>query len=496
MSLYKVDGTIFSDDRMMRFERGGIESNGALSNTFSATTFRSEMCYRCDGKKVRIVFKTSGTITSAKAVFYSESGSLVSSATLTISNSIAEASVPSGAKIFKVEIVLSSVADLIGFCPNEAVCNPNIINSAIGTSAAFVYRVSEGAYTSGRLLLPPNYSMDGKPVPMVVYVHGSGGMTSWDSVLGYGVDFDYRPYLQYLANEGFAVFDCFPWTDKETITTPLYSPFSVPVILKSYIEGIRYVCSRFNVDIDKVNLLCKSQGGEFGHWACIQTVFKFSTISLFAPATMSGMLSGSGNSGGMFYNTNSREAITKYSDFDGTSSELSTFISNGNFENATVKSFCDKNKGKIVSLMPYALGVANSTLDELYSLLFAQTSSVPQWMLDEGVPDRPSSSIPVYSIAEHEDFVKLSSTPIRFWGAFDDTAVSMYSNYAICRWLQNSGADATFRTLPLNTGGHHAMDSASSALKSSGTTALGIAYTNMPTAYVEVVDFIRLKCGD
>lgn len=496
MAIYKIDGTVLSDDCLMRFERGGIESNGALSNIDSATTMRSEMCYRCIGNKVRIVFKTSGTISSAKAVFYSDVGAFISSANFTISNSVGVATVPSGAKIFKVGVILSSVADLIGFCPNEAVYNPYIINSAIGSSAAFVYRVSEGAYTSGRLLLPPNYSMDGKPVPMVVYVHGSGGMTAWDSVIGYGDDFDYRPYLQYLADEGFAVFDCYPWTDKETVTTPLYSPFSVPVILQSYIEGIKYVCDRFNVDIDKVNLLCKSQGGEFGHWACTQTVFPFATISLFAPATMCGMLSGSGSSGGMFYNTNSREAVAKYVVFDGTSSELSTFISNGNFENATVKSFCDKNKGIIVSLTAYAHGVTNSTLDELYSLLFAKVNSVPQWMLDEGVPDKQSSSISVFSIAEHDDFVKIGSAPIKFWGAFDDTAVSMYSNYAICRWLQNSGADATFRTLPLNTGGHHAMDSSPLALKKSGTTALGISYTNMPLAYTEVVDFIRLKCAD
>jgi hypothetical protein len=40
------------------------------------------------------------------------------------------------------------------------------------------------------------------------------------------------------------------------------------------------------------------------------------------------------------------------------------------------------------------------------------------------------------------------------------------------------------------------MDTDPNALKSSGTTALGIAYTDIPTAYVEVVEFIRNKCGN
>lgn len=198
----------------------------------------------------------------------------------------------------------------------------------------------------------------------------------------------------------------------------------------------------------------------------------------------------------MFFNANMRRAITKYTEFNGTQSEINTFISDGQYSTATVKSFCDKNKPQLVNLMPFAHGVTNSTMEDLYAANFEVLSDTPQWMLDEGLPEKPSGALSITGPAAHPEFVITGQCPVKFWCAFDDAATSSYVNYAICYWLQNGASDAIFRTLPLNTGGHHAMDTDSAALKKSGTTALGISYTNIPLAYTEVVDFIRLKLGD
>lgn len=491
MSVYDINGVSILNQNIIKFELGGIEPNGSLSNTITTSIFRSEKMYKCSSGKDRIVFKTNGIIDSAFVYFYSQDGNFINIAQLEILNSSSVFAVPNNAKYIKISINMSNVDSVIAFYGGGEVFNPNIINTNIGTSTAFIYKVSKNSYTSGRLLLPPNYSITGESVPLIVFGHGSGGMSTWNKALGYaGSDADYRPFLQYLANEGFAVFDCYPWTNKEALADSVWSPYETQCNFQSYLEGIKYCCSRFNVNINKVNLLCKSQGGHLGHWACTQTIFPFKTVSLFAPSYGIGRNS-------IAFDEKLRYALTKYVEFYGTNEEITAFINSGNYADSTVKSFVDKNKVQFVNMMPFAHGVTNGSIDELFTYgVSANLGTVPQWMLDEGLPAKPSGAIGIGAFAAKKTYIKTSYYPVKFWCAFDDDATSSYSNYAICHWLQNGGSDALFRELPLNTGGHHAMDTSPTALKSSGTTALGIQYTDIPTAYVEVVEFIRLKCGD
>lgn len=57
----------------------------------------------------------------------------------------------------------------------------------------------------------------------------------------------------------------------------------------------------------------------------------------------------------------------------------------------------------------------------------------------------------------------------------------------------NAGKDITLRLTPENICGHYGVDLSDDATMSSGTTALGIAYTDVATAYVEMVDFVRSR---
>lgn len=497
--LYYSDGSTYNvaNSLIAEFETGGISNtNGCLLNSTDYLISRTKMYYGCDGNAEIKAVLNGRNLSAVSAVFYTSSHAFIEYRSISDLEDISFVT-PNNCAYFK--LVTSSTASsnehietAILYSTNSFITenyNPNIINQSIGFSTAFNYKVSRNAMASGRLLLPPNYVVDGSKVPLIVFVHGSGGMLTWDTALGATGGASYQPYLNYLANEGFAVFDCYPWTNKESVNSSVYSPVAVGMTLQSYIEGIKYVCDRFNVNIEKVSLLCKSQGGHIGHWAVTQTVFPFKTVSLFAPST------GLGTSP-ILFNANCRTATTKYVDFDGTENEISTFISSGLPSNSTVKSFLDKNKAKIVNLIPYAHGIANSSVDELYASHWQNLAEVPQWMIDEGLPSLPSGAITIYSVASHDNFVKVSSIPSKFWCSWDDNATSSYVNYAICRWLQNGGSDSSFRALPVGTGGHHAMDTDTNALKSSGTTALGISYSDIPTAYVEVVQFIRLKGGD
>lgn len=351
-------------------------------------------------------------------------------------------------------------------------------------SIAYNYEVQSGVLASGRLMLPPNYTMTGAKVPLIVFAHGSNSMLNW----GASMPVNYLDYFKYLCNEGFAVFDCYPWTTKANrVDSDTYSPIMIPLNLRAYIEGIKYTCRRFNVDINNVSLLCKSQGGNIGHWAYMQTEFPFRAVGLFAPTTDPVLQ----KTQAVFYNSACRQSILNSTALDGTEEEKSEFVSSGLLTNENVASFLAKNKGKIVSMMPFAKGIQGSvSSDELFRGGLETLDTVPEWMREEGLPERQSAYDLIPNFAANADYAKFAQCPVKFWCAFDDASTSTYGNYAIHRYLLNGGSDSEFRVLPLGTGGHHAMDTDTNALKSSGTTALGIEYTDIPTAYVEFAQFV------
>ncbi len=501
-NIYDINGNSYIALNVVKaiFETGDIsQTDGSLANSSSYNYSRTTKYYSClPNSNVYVTFDDTqfSDIQKCGVAFYTDNNELISYSTTTEIENPYHFVTPQNSKYFKLTTYTTANEkhiEVVDICSTDSFIdecfNPNIINSSVsGSSLAFNYHVARDAMTSGRLLLPPNYTVNGDSVPLIVYVHGSKSMLSWNAQFGKSGE-TVNNNLPYLANEGFAVFDCYPWTNKESIASEVYSPVAVSIILQSYLQGIKYVCDRFNIDINKVSVLCKSQGGHFGHWATVQNIFPFKTVSLFAPSTGT-------KPDNMFFNSNLRTAMTKYAEFDGTSAEISAFISSGNISNSSVSSFCEKNKAKLVNLYPFSWGIENANYEDLYEGGTTTVGSVPQWMLDDGLPSLPSGAAIIYAVAQHDEYVKSSYVPTKFWVTYDDTQTSAYVNYAIYRWLQNGGSDTAFRVLPNNSGGHYAMDTSPDAPKSSGTTALGIAYSDVATAYVEVVEFIRLKGGD
>lgn len=479
------------------------KSVGYISNADSYGSTRCEKAYKvvgdCTGDIVINIKNILSESNTVRVCFFEASGAYVGYTDY--SGSRVVFSMMAGAQIFKFTIIHSDSVkrkeyfDIISDMPIVEVGNSNIISTQVGDSLAFNYEVTPDADTTGRLLLPPNYTVDGKKVPLIIFAHGSGCMMSWTSKLGDVIDgsshISYFPFLQYLANEGYAVFDCFPWTNKETIPENTYSSFNIPMHRQAYLKGVEYVCSRFNVDINNVSVICKSQGGHFGQWAIAQSIFPFKAVCLFAPSTVLG--------GTLFFNSRCREALTKYVDFAGTTDEIEAFITSGSkyasdeTTRALVISFIAKNKDKLLAMTPMTQGITNGNADDIISGVTTPLYSLPQWMIDEGLPEKPAGSQPLFTITENPDYVRHGTVPCKWWSAFDDNQSSGYIHYTCHHWLANGCSETEFRELPIGTGGHHAMDTDANALKSSGTTALGITYTNIPTAYVEAVEFIRSK---
>ena len=476
-------------------EPGGISATtGELSNADTFINCRSRATFAVDGDaEVEVVLEDDPNFEELRVVFYSDAGELLRRETFRKNKATFEMK---DAKYFKISVgrsvsSLNSIKLKISSRNQiEKVKNPNIENQTLGT-LAFCYPVTNGM-SSGRLILPPNYSMSGDSVPLIVFVHGSGNMLTWDAVMGETVDggqtLSYLPFLRYLTDEGFAVFDCFPWCTKSGIplSARTHSPFILPLHIDAYLRGISYVCDRFNVDISRVSILCKSQGGHIGNWALTQSLFPFRCVCLFAPSNGVGTT-------GMFFNEKCREAIAACYEFDATPEELDAFVAYTPGE--PWNRFVSKNRGRLVSLIPSTRGVTNGNINDIFTGMRTLGVDVPQWMLDAGLPERPTGAARITETATNRTYVKTSCIPAKWWVAADDDQVSCYGNYATHVWLQNGGSDSTFRLLPTGTGGHHAMDTDPNALKTSGVTALGVAYADIPLAYVEAVEFIRQKMG-
>lgn len=499
MSVFDLEGNeIVNDPKYISFdafEPGSLNidlSNGLCINSSNHMRHRTQGLYKnIKNKPITVRFNEADipNITKITLVGYSSdfSSCITEEKTIQSGDNFVSFAADNTFDYFKILVFHSEEdfsfrgAEILGDSPIERLFNPNKESASLH-SIPFNYPAFGNIMGSGRLLLPPNYGLTGKKVPLVVYVHGSGGIPRWESALTENAQY------RYLTNEGFAFFDCFPWTNKISFSSDAWSPFQIPLHIRAYLEGVKYVCSRFNVDIDNVVLLCKSQGGNIGHWAAVQTDFNFRAVGLLAPTT-DPVLQKTGN---VFYNSVCRDALTQLIDFEGTETEKSAFVSSGNLSNATVVSFLEKNKGLVVALMPYARGIFNAqSVDELYDGGIETIETVPQWLLDLGLSARQSSYDLIPKFAEKSDYAKTTQRPVRFWCAADDAQTSTYGNYAIYRYMLNGGSDAEFTMIPNGTGGHNAMDNASEAIRVSGTTSLGIAYSDIAKSYVEIAAFFH-----
>lgn len=347
--------------------------------------------------------------------------------------------------------------------------------------------------SSGKLVLPPNYDPEnGKPVPLVLLVPGSDSIKNWNFTLGNL----YTPMMDYWAKEGFATLTVFPWSNKYELTD-VWCPYSIPIINQSYIAGIEYACSRYNIDINRVVCACVSQGGAFGNWAIMQENIPIKAVAFYS--TGNTIVKYNNTDQQLFLQQAARDALTKFIDFNGTTEEINAFITTGmGLESETVMDFMEKNIDKIVPIMPFAEGLRGCTAEQIFSLGTTPLDEAPQWMLDKGLPAMGSGEQVMSMFASRGDLSKKAPIPSLFFGALDDGYVSTRSNYAIYTWLLNGASDTKFRMFPNGTGDHYCAYGFGNAnvLKTNVTTALGIEVQNVPVGMVETTAFFHDKLCD
>lgn len=317
-------------------------------------------------------------------------------------------------------------------------------------------------FTSGLLMLPPNYSEHGEKVPIIYFAHGSG---DYQSILNTEFSVNYMDYIRYLCDEGFAIFDCYGWTD---LYTTAGCQMANPTNMAAIKQGLKWVCDNYNVDINHVYVTGKSLGGLQAINMCYERDLPIKACCPIAPEI-------DATSIGFGYEKEGRKAYAKDLGFtvdtNGVLEEEGAKLLSG--FSANFKAYAKENAHKLQGYNPLWRNLLNANVQELI-----------QFQIDadhlNGLPNKIKT------------MTRICDTPTKIIVAIDDTAVSHDLCKAYIQSIKNGGGVGEMRSLPINTGKHHAVDNDPNALKvESIITKCGITHTNVPLAYAEMVQFFR-----
>lgn len=356
-------------------------------------------------------------------------------------------------------------------------------------------------YNTGMIMQARNYSANGKPTPVIIWVHGSKVYMTPDGRQDYtGTGpVDYEAYHEYLSDCGYNLIDCYGFTSRywpaiseATEGDGLSNPWVMPTTCNAYLALIECVKKNFNVDENNIFITCKSVGGHVAAWLAYHA--KVKAAGLLAPALRQAF----GYLDGVYREVMIEDFGLKGTVASGTGWSWSTeadclndFINNyrirdedyGWLANNTVGSekriaFFQANEEAIMGCSEDFDGVSN-----------VKAQKQLEWTAY--IPLRNADNPQTYGDGMRS-FSKVGYAPMKIWAAADDESISYGSCDAFVQELRNGGCAGVMRTMPNGTGGHHSVDSSPLALqKTNVTTPLGVHYDSIPLAYYELFEFFE-----
>lgn len=154
-------------------------------------------------------------------------------------------------------------------------------------SERLLYVVDGEMFTTALMMLPPNYSVHGKKVPLIVWDSGDGSFKNWNTYeMGTGYE-RRRIGLEYLRDQGFAVLEIYSWGNYYYEKYPDCggrSAMPIHTHLATHAKGVEYVCDRYNIDSQNVFHVSKSGSGKMAlGYAQEKPNFNLKSIYAFAP---------------------------------------------------------------------------------------------------------------------------------------------------------------------------------------------------------------------
>ena len=389
--------------------------------------------------------------------------------------------IPSNTYYAKIEIYSQANPEHITIETNGTT-SPSLMKNVLLDStnpSKILFALSDGNFTTSRLLLPPNYTPTGNPVPLILWMDGTGNFNSWDRAMS-----EVKvPYLKYLRDEGFAVFSVFAMGHNYFVkysTCGRNYPFAIPTNIDAITRGVEYICDRFNVDANNIHIMSKSQGGQCATYFASRPTFKVRSIGMFAPVVDYLSQQTAPNAPASSTYIDVRHVIADDLNLGGEYLEL--YLSENYHVNSEEgRAFWNDNKTALCQLNEAWTNLTEGTLDEHL-----------QDSLDDGAAfwtDEYWSHPEWTDIYTHNNYHKIAQVPVKIWGASDDDKTPYLAMVQLINQLQNGGCEAVMRSFERGTGGHDCADIYNKI--ASVTTALNIVYTDLPAGWYENVQWIR-----
>ena len=318
-------------------------------------------------------------------------------------------------------------------------------------------------FTSGLLKLPPNYTVDGESVPLIVFAHGSA---DYQGIGTSKMTNNYMDYYDYLRDNGYAIFDCWGWSTKYAtqLNKAGSSTWGTPTNMNAYISGIEFVLEHFNLDKNKIFATGKSLGGIMGISLAFQNKIKINACGLLAPSL------------------NPLNSLPGY-----TQKERVVFVDDLGFTGDT-ENIIDVDDSVFDPKSDEYLQYMKDNAEKLagYNPYWRNTSLPLETKVENSVKYKDGSR------CDYSNVSRICNVPIKIWVADDDVNVRPNAIKNFIRTLKNGGCIGEVRTMPSGTGGHHSVDNDANAPKvESIVTKLGITCTDVPVAYVELLQYFE-----
>ena len=364
-----------------------------------------------------------------------------------------------------------------------------------------VYQVEDDVFTTALLMLPPNYSVDGEKVPLIIWDSGDGSFKYWDSYEG-GSYFGRLNGIRYLRDQGFAVLEVYSWGSyyyKKYPGCGGRSAMPIPTHLATHEKGVEYVLSRYNIDPENIFHVSKSGSGKIAlYYAMVHPSFSLRSIYAMAPVFDDLNFVGWGM-------PDYRAALYEELDLKGDSSQFlrGTPISEGGYNGSawvphtpSQQAFIAQNAEKFKMVSVDWMNVEGQTIEEKmtdthrFSAAFWEgytyNTETGKWSWTGPRPDtrgdvcytrhnlvRSGSHIPITVIMSPTD----EQTP--YWNALE-----------VVHQFQNAGEDA--KMITLETGGHSGPDLSVQGTNTLNdvTTRLGVHYDNVSIGWYYTVEDI------
>lgn len=323
--------------------------------------------------------------------------------------------------------------------PSKAETETTAIGAYLGAASNEGKNNDTICYDNGYIVLPPNYSQEGVPVPLILFCHGTGGF-SWNN--NGNATKKVARIRKFLANNGYAVCDCSHLTNNYT---SFNDSICLPSITSTIASLIRFIQMNYNVETDGIYVTGKSAGG----FACmlLPQIEGFKVKAAAGLATTIFPFMKFYNGGNMVkedsINKAYREALWEQYNITEIEDKEETGISNIHSYNAYV------NASKLRRHDPL-LKSTNITTEELQTLIKYYYKSGKKYLTDfiTAAENGSMGEEVKQKIVNIVNKIKITfNCPIKIWHSQNDEAAGCVMSELFVEWCKRGGTPAYFRKL-------------------------------------------------